>query len=182
VILGRTALASREDEGRCSVAVNERLGELLARRGVKMNVMRHRDTFTAQEAAHASHTPGRMFAKVVVLRDLTGGYLMAVIPASERLDLDAISVVSGLWGLELATEAELARLFPDCEPGSEPPFGHLYGMPMYVDSHLANQQIYFQVGNHHDVAMLPYETYAQLARPFQGDVCLHIHPMYVHYL
>jgi hypothetical protein len=32
------------------------------------------------------------------------------------------------------------RLFPDCEIGAMPPFGQLYGMPVYVDACLAQAQ------------------------------------------
>jgi Ala-tRNA(Pro) deacylase len=27
--------------------------------------------------------------------------------------------------------------FPECEPGAMPPFGSLYGLPVYVEPHLA---------------------------------------------
>jgi Ala-tRNA(Pro) deacylase len=163
------------------LAINERLKNLLARWEVRVELLRHRATFTSQETAHSSHVPGRCFTKVVVLRDENGAYLMAVVPACERVDLDAVALVSGRRDLTLATEGEMRRLFPDCEPGAEPPFGHLYGMPMFVDARLANEDIYFPVGNHHEVARLRYETFAQLARPFLGDVSLHQHPRYMHH-
>ena len=98
---------------------------------------------------------------------------MAVLPASEHVDTDALRRVSGRLDLELATEEELQRLFPDCELGAMPPFGHLYGVPMYVDPCLADHDIWFQAGNHHEIARMAYDAFARMARPYTGGVCLH---------
>ncbi len=61
-----------------------------------------------------------------------------MLPASCRLDLGKLSRASGQGDLTLLPEAELKRLFPDCEAGAMPPFGAPYGVPVVV-RHLPGQ-------------------------------------------
>ena len=47
-----------------------------------------------------------------------------------------------------------------------PPFGNLYGMPVYVDSRLAAQpEIAFNAGSHTDMVRMPYGEFEKLAQP-----------------
>ena len=155
------------------MAINERLSELIRQRGGMVEILPHREVFTAQEVAHTSRVSGRNLAKAIVVRDVTGGYLMAVVPAHEHVDLDELRRLTGRKGLDLASEEELRRLFPDCELGAMPPIGHLYGIPTYVDPCLAERDICFQAGNHHEIVRMRYRDFARLASPFESDACLH---------
>jgi Ala-tRNA(Pro) deacylase len=155
------------------MAINDRLAELLKQREAEVEVVPHREAFTSQEIAHSTHLSGRNVAKVVVLRDEWRDHLMAVLPASEHVELEALRRVTGRSSLEIASEEDLRRLFPDCELGAMPPFGNLYGLPMYVDACLAEHDIWFQAGNHHEIAHMSFKTYSRLARPYVGGVCFH---------
>jgi Ala-tRNA(Pro) deacylase len=157
------------------MAINERLSVLIQQRGAVAELLPHKEVFTAQEVAHSSHLSGRKLAKVVVLRD-GEAYLMAVLPANEHVDVEEMRRVTKKKGLELANEEEMRRLFPDCELGAMPPFGHLYGLTMYLDPCLKAEDIWFQAGNHHEVVRMPFETYARLAKPYDGSACLHKEP------
>jgi Ala-tRNA(Pro) deacylase len=125
----------------------------------------HPLAFTAQEVAHAERVSGRMIAKtVVVLAD--GAFAMAVLPADSLVDLQELRHALGATHLRLATERELADLFADCELGAMPPFGNLYGLPVYVDSSLAQQQtIGFNAGTHRDVVHLKFADFSRVVQP-----------------
>lgn len=156
------------------MAINPRLQKLLEQAAATYEVLPHREVFTAQEVASTSHVMGRRLAKVVVIRDEAGADLMAVVPAPLHVDRAQLRAVTGRHGIRLEDEAELKRLFPDCELGAMPPFGSLYGMPMYLDRCLANErEIFFQAGNHHEVVRMPYRDFERLAQPFFADRCLH---------
>lgn len=155
------------------MAINKRLSDLIRQRGGTVEILPHREVFTAQEVAHTSRISGRNLAKAIVLRDAAGAYLMAVLPAHEHVDLEELKRVTGRKGLELANEEDLRRLFPDCELGAMPPIGHLYGLPTYVDPCLADEDICFQAGNHHEIVRMRYEEFTKLVSPFEGDLCLH---------
>lgn len=77
------------------MAINERLKRFLDQQKVEYETWPHREVFTAQEVAAASHVPGRQLAKVVVVRADSGGYLMVVLPAACRVDLPALKTVTG---------------------------------------------------------------------------------------
>ena len=57
--------------------------------GVPYEVLEHRPTFSAAAEARASGAEPREAAKTLALHD-RGGYRMAVIPASHRLDLHRV--------------------------------------------------------------------------------------------
>lgn len=156
------------------MALNERLQRLLEQTRVRYQVLTHNEAFTAQEVAAASHVPGAELAKVVVLREEGGFFLMVVLPAPRRLDLAAVVTATGRQRLQLATEEEIRRLFPDCEAGAMPPFGNLYDMPAYVDACFRrHRDFFFQGGNHHEVVAMAFEDYVRLAQPMVGQLCFH---------
>ena len=63
-------------------------------------------------------------------------------------------------------EGEFAPLFPDCEPGAEPPFGNLYGVPVVVDRALAQQpEIVLRAGNHEHVIRMRFADFRRLESP-----------------
>jgi Ala-tRNA(Pro) deacylase len=156
------------------MAIVERLQQLLDRQDAKHDVVTFPKAFTAQQVAHNAHVTGRRLAKVLVLRDDAGKDYMVVLPASRQFDAIAVREVTGRTGMRLENELELQRLFPDCELGAMPPFGHLYGLPMFVDRCLARQSdIFFEAGNHHELVHMSWTDYAKLAAPFRADGCLH---------
>jgi Ala-tRNA(Pro) deacylase len=124
--------------------------------------------------AAESHVSERQMAKALAVREEGGEHLLVVLPASCRLDLTALRHAAGRRRLSLVCEEDLARLFPDCETGATPPFGGLYGLPVYIDACFARgQDIYFSAGNHREVVRMPYAEYERLARPTTGEFCLH---------
>jgi Ala-tRNA(Pro) deacylase len=123
--------------------------------------------FTARGVAATEHIPASQFAKVVVVA-ADARFYMLVLPASHRLPLEHLGPALGLGEtvVQLATEQELARLFPDCTVGAMPPFGNLYGIDVYVDPALAaNETITFSGGTHSTTMRMTYADFARLAHP-----------------
>jgi Ala-tRNA(Pro) deacylase len=152
----------------------ERAKRLLETGGVPYEILPHRDAYTAQGIAAAVHVSGWLMAKVVVVRAPGEGPVMVVVPASCRLDLAAVARALGKPSVALVPETEMQAFFPDCETGAEPPFGSLYGMPVWVDARFAEAGDFaFQAGNHHEVVRVKYSDWAKLARPTVGELCRH---------
>ena len=125
----------------------------------------HDRTVTAHETASATHLSRQLFAKTVMLK-VDGTLSMMVMPAAYRVDLTRLSRALGGRTVELADEAEFKDAFPDCEIGAMPPFGNLYGLPVFVDSRLASQtEIAFNAGTHTDAVRMPYKEFERLAQP-----------------
>jgi Ala-tRNA(Pro) deacylase len=132
---------------------------------VKYVVISHSRAFTAQGIAAISHISSRELAKTVIVK-LDGDLAMAVLPASYQVDLELLRRATGVSPAELATEHEFKRHFPDCETGAMPPFGNLYGIPVYVDETLTeDREIAFNAGSHYELIKMSYADFAHLVKP-----------------
>jgi Ala-tRNA(Pro) deacylase len=155
-------------DARCraeAIMLSPRLHSLLDEQHAPYTTLTHPRTVTAQETANATHVGNRHFAKAVMLK-VDGELAMMVMPAAYRVDVTRLSRALGGPLVELAEEAEFRDAFPDCEIGAMPPFGHLYGMPVYVDSRLADQtEIAFNAGSHTDTVRMTYGEFERLAQP-----------------
>lgn len=139
--------------------------DFLDQHGVKYTSIRHSRAFTAQEVAASAHIKGKELAKTVMVK-LDGKMAMAVVPASFHVDLNLLREAAGGAGVELAAEAEFRGLFPGCETGAMPPFGHLYGMDVFADEKLADdEQVAFNAGSHTELIQLDYRDFERLAKP-----------------
>ena len=147
------------------MSVARRLKEYLELNKVPYTHCTHRLAYTAQEVAEAQHVPGREVAKTIVLK-ADDEFILVMLPATLKLDLKALRGQLPFKHLELASENELSRLFPDSEVGAMFPFGNLYHLKVYVDKSVAaNQQIVFNAGTHVDTIQMAYQDFERLARP-----------------
>lgn len=154
--------------------ITERVRRLLEGERACYETLPHQEAFTAQQVAESSHVSGRRVAKVLILKEHDGRYLMAVLPAPCRVDLAALREAAGTRRLGLATEGELVGLFPDCATGTMPPFGNLYNVPVYVDACFPRAgDFFFQAGTHGEIVRMSYEDFERLVRPVVGEFCLH---------
>lgn len=146
--------------------VPQSLRNYLDARQVPYRVFAHAHSPTAQETAHAAHVSGRRLAKVVLMRRTASGeFLVAVLPASERIDLARLGEALG-EAVTVAEESEFQRLFPEFEAGAAPPLGELAGLPVVADACLARQDsILFNGGTHTDLIEMAWDDFAQLTAP-----------------
>jgi Ala-tRNA(Pro) deacylase len=143
----------------------KRLLEFLDNHGVKYVTIRHSPAFTAQEIAQSAHIRGQELAKTVMVK-IDGTMAMAVLPASQKVDLELLREAAGAKKVELAREAEFQARFPGCEPGAMPPFGNLYEMAVYVaDALTGDREIAFNAGSHTELIRTAYEDFERLVRP-----------------
>lgn len=144
--------------------------------GIKYDIISHTPTATTQETAHVMHVSGWTVAKAVVIRE--GRLLsMVVLPAPAKIDFVALRDLLNARSVELATEADFEDMFPDCELGAMPPFGNLYGMKVYVDvSLLDDEMIYFNAGSHTDLIRMRYDDWEMLVEPEVLDLAQHAMP------
>ncbi len=142
-----------------------KLTEFLDEHQVRYTTITHSPAFTAQEIAQAAHIPGRELAKTVMVK-IDDKMVEVVLPASQRVDIEQLKAATGARHVELATETEFDRFFPDCEVGAMPPCGNLYGMQVYVSPMLSDdRQIAFNAGNHSELICMQYKDYERLVHP-----------------
>lgn len=156
------------------MSILKRLKDYLDQEKVSYEVLTHGEAYTAPELAQALHVPGKELAKVVMVK-ADERFVMTVLPANWKVDLKRLKDALRTSHARLATEEEFKGLFPDCELGTMPPFGNLYGLEVYVDRSLtADDDIVFQAGTHHEAVKLRYQDFSDLVRP--AVVELHVPP------
>lgn len=99
------------------------LSDTLTKQHVEHTVVPHTRTHSAMAEAFAVRVAAHEVAKtVVVVAD--HGYVRAVVPGSDRLDLQKLRrAIDSPTKPRLATEAELGGAYPGFELGAVPPFG-----------------------------------------------------------
>jgi Ala-tRNA(Pro) deacylase len=142
-----------------------RLREFLEESEIKFVTISHSQAFTAQEIAAAAHIPGKEMAKTVMVK-LDGELAMIVVPATHRVSMPHLKQATGAREVELASEREFSDRFPNCEIGAMPPFGNLWGLTVFVDERLReDEQIAFNAGSHTELVKLSYADYERLTDP-----------------
>lgn len=145
--------------------VLKKLKEVLDEHKVSYEVFNHALAYTAQEVAARQHCSGNEMAKVVML-EVDDALVMGVIPASRKANLGVVVKSLGAKTVRLASEDEFIARFPGCEIGAMPPFGNLFGVPVFVDPALEKDEyIYFNAGNHVQTVRMQYKDFARLVKP-----------------
>lgn len=110
------------------------LPQFLSDHRVAFETVVHPPAYTAQKRAKFMGVSGHHVAKNVLLRG-PEGFFLAILPATRIIDLDALARHLG-GAVRLASEAEIAEVFRDCELGALTPFGSLYGLPTILEASL----------------------------------------------
>jgi prolyl-tRNA editing enzyme YbaK/EbsC (Cys-tRNA(Pro) deacylase) len=115
------------------------LTSALEEAGVDYDVLEHEHTERAADEAAALGVAPEEVAKTLVLATPSGN-VRAVLPASERLDLGKVAdlLAAPHKQVNLATEDDMKRDYPDFELGTVPPFGGKSD-PVIVDTRLAER-------------------------------------------
>lgn len=137
---------------------------ILDEAGVEYELLAHAHTETATAEAAALGVDPVDVAKTLVV-STPGGYVRAVLSASERLDLRKLREhVEGGKRIHLASEEDLERDYPGFELGAVPPFGGSSD-PVLVDSHLAErEQVVLEAGSHEQSVRLRTADLLELTR------------------
>ncbi len=147
--------------------------EFLDNRQISYEPLEHAPTYTAQMLAEAVHVPGAEIAKTVLL-EIDDERHLAVLPSTLQVDLLRLQVFLGAHRVQLATETDCGRYFPDCELGALPPFGSKYGMRTLVDkSLLEDEYIVFEGNTHHDAIRMRCDDYVAIESPIVTEFAKH---------
>ena len=151
--------------------MTRRITSLLADAGAWYETFEHEPVRTSVEAAqtrtgYALHEG----AKALVLRVKRSAsdkfFVMLVFPADLQFDKARVKHLLSARDVRFATEAEIAELTGGVEPGGVPPFGHLFGLPVFVDPALfQNERIVFNAGDRRFSVAMRAADYQRLANP-----------------
>lgn len=115
--------------------------------GLSYRLLSHPRTISLEQAGDAAGVPQDRLARAVMLRD-EQGVVMAVLPVSHVINFNRLKELLGR-SFELGGIQGLGDRFADCEEGSIPPFGNLFGIETIVEQSLTQiDTICFEPGSH----------------------------------
>src|SRR6266851_3400124 len=150
-----------------------RLLAVLEEAGVSYELLPHERTERALAEAEALGVDPAEVAKTLVVSTPTG-YVRAVLPAAERIDLRKLSEVLGVpkKRLHLASEQTLERDYAEFELGAVPPFGGSRPDPLVVDRHAAERKsLVVEAGSHAESLRLKTADLVRLTEAQVADIC-----------
>ena len=116
---------------------------------VEYELREHPRAFTAAETANAEGVEPASFAKVVGVRGSDGRTALAVLDATDQVELGELAKELGVAWVALLGEVDFGALAPQCEVGTAPPIPALVNVPVYVDEAVrADPKISFAAGSH----------------------------------
>jgi len=143
--------------------------KLLDDNNVEYKCWDHPPVHTSEEAAKIRGTPLESGAKALVLRS-EGKFLMVVIAGDKKMDFKKVKKAIGSDRLTLATPDEVLQV-THCVIGAVPPFGNLFGIPVYLDKSLLRSPIInFNAGKHGTSIAMKIEEFQKAVQPTLVDV------------
>ena len=130
---------------------------------IQYDVLSHPFSGSSMETAEAAKVPGHQLAKGVLFQDAQG-YLMAVLPSPLHVEIGTLNELTDR-NLKLIEEAEVGRLFNDCDLGAIPPVGDAYQLEVVLDNALFDEEsIYFEAGDHRELIHVNGDNFQKLLK------------------
>jgi Ala-tRNA(Pro) deacylase len=137
------------------------LQRYLAAQNIHFDLIAHEPTASSTRTAEVCGISGDRVAKAIVLKR-DGGFMLAILPASHHIRVADLNRELGS-DVEMAKEAEIEQLFPDCAHGAVPPIGQCYGLALLVDDSIeAQPEVYFEAGDHQTLLHVNHAQFAHL--------------------
>ena len=157
------------------MAISDILRLYLKQHEVNYRLVKHPHSASSMESAEKAHVPGDALAKGILVKE-EGGYLMVVLPSDYYVELDTLHKLLGK-AVEMAEEAELSDLLPDCELGAVPAVGHVFGIKTMWDPTTSlgkEEQVYFEAGDHEHLVKVSGKQFHELmAEAERGEFSHH---------
>jgi len=148
-----------------SQKVFEKLCLFLEEQKVPYEVKTHAPASTAVQAARVrglgANGLHRGVKAMVVSAD--GKRVQCIVPGDVMLDLEKVKLLLSAKEVALVSPKDV-EVATGCAPGSVPPFGNLFGMPVYADVDLA-QDMVFSAGLHVKSIFMKRADWERVVRP-----------------
>ncbi len=152
-------------------AVFEKIKDVFLKEKIDFEVLEHKAVYTSKEAAAARGTQLRQGCKALVLT-ADEVYIQAVVPGDRELDIKKLQKFTLYKTLELA-DAKQVKQVTDCNIGSVPPLGNLFGLKVYFDKYvLENEVVAFNAGAHTKSIKVKAKDLQRVVNPVVGDFSL----------
>jgi aspartyl-tRNA synthetase len=164
VELGISAGGKKKDGN----AVYEQIVAMLTNAHVSFDAYEHEPVRTSEESASVRHTDIKLGAKALVMY-ADDKPIMVAIAGDKKVDMKSFKHQFGVKDLRMATPEEVIQV-TSVPIGAVPPFGHIFGIPLYMDRSIKeNETVVFNAGLHNKSIQLKQSDYETVAKPILGE-------------
>ncbi len=151
-----------------ATGVYDRIMKELQQLGLAHEQYTHEPVHTSQEAAEVRGTKLSEGAKAIVLF-ADGKPLMVAVPGDRKVDFKSFKALYKVRDLRMASPEEVLSI-TSVPIGAVPPFGHIFGIPLYADVAIRqNQSVSFNAGLHTKSVRMIETDYEKIAKPVIGE-------------
>lgn len=148
--------------------VFERIVDDLSKKNIDFVVSEHVAVKTSEEAAVIRGVELSTGAKAILVFADTQP-LMIVVAGDKKIDMKQFKQLYGFKDVRMATPEEVEKV-TTVQIGAVPPFGHIFDIPLYLDTQLRkNETIYFNPGLHAKTIAMKEKDYEKAANPITGE-------------
>jgi len=149
-------------------AVYEKIVDTLKRANADFKTYEHEPVKTSEDAARVRKTGLENGAKALLLY-ADNKPIMVSVSAVTKVDMSAFKKLYGISDLRMATPEEV-EMVTGVTIGAVPPFGHIFGIPLYVDKKLSElDYVVFNAGLHTKSISLSTKEFLGVAQPVIGE-------------
>jgi Ala-tRNA(Pro) deacylase len=128
----------------------------------------HESVRTSQEASQVRATALHLGIKALVMY-ADDAPVMVGVGADRKVDMKAFKHAFGVKDLRMATPEEVEKV-TSVTIGAVPPFGHIFGIPLYMDEAIRNNKtVVFNAGLHTKSISLKQGDYEKVSKPIVGN-------------
>ncbi len=149
-------------------AVYEQIVAMLKGNHVPFEAYEHEPVYTSQDAAKIRKTALHTGVKALVMF-ADEKPIMVAISGDKKVDMKAFKKQFNVRDLRMATPEEVVKV-TSVPIGAVPPFGHIFGIPLYMDKALKDSKtVVFNAGLHTKSISMSEPDYEKVVRPIIGD-------------
>ena len=145
-----------------------KIKDVLNREKIEYEVLEHKPVYTSKEAAQVRGTQLRQGCKALICKT-EEGFIQAVVPGDKELDIQKLQKLTLFKKIELGNAKEV-RQITGCNIGSVPPFGNLFGLKVYFDKLVTeNDIVAFNAGQHTKSIKMKAKDLVKVVNPVIGE-------------
>ena len=149
-------------------AVLDKIIDALNKEKIEFEILEHKPIFTSKEAAEVRGTKPEQGYKALICKT-EEGFIQAVVSGAKELDIEKLQKLTLFKKIELANAKEV-RQVTGCNIGSVPPFGNLFGLKVYFDkSVVQNDVVAFNAGTHTKSIKMKAKDLVKVVNPVVGE-------------
>lgn len=153
------------------MTVLENIRKLLENNNIQFKEFKHKPVRTSEEAdsirpEYSSSQGAKALILSVKYSKDNRKMIMVVLPGDKRIDSKKLRKLLSCQSFSFASEDEVVKVTNGVLPGGVPPFGNLFGLKVYVDPSLSeNEEIIFNAGDRSVSIAMKYTDYENLVNP-----------------